>query len=189
MSKPLLVLGRDDHGMFITHDEFAEAQYQEPWRYERVNGRLVVMNPSGHDHQASGSPIFAHLGAYMLSHSNVVEFVFPEAWVVIDDETERIADIGVYLKTSSGRIPERVPELVFEIVSEGTADQHRDYDDKRAEYERIGIKEYVIVDRFQSRLTVFRLQQGRYQSQILGPSDSYTTPLLPGLEIPLSNVF
>ena len=56
------------------------------------------------------------------------------------------------------------------------------------EYERIGVREYVIVDRFDHRLLILRLEAGRYTETELGPDDSYTTPLLPGLEIPLADI-
>jgi Uma2 family endonuclease len=68
------------------------------------------------------------------------------------------------------------------------ADRRRDYEEKRAEYQRIGVWEYVIVDRFEHRVLVLRLQNGQYAETELGPNDSYTTALLPGLEIPLEKI-
>src|SRR3990172_11805724 len=164
MSKPMLSLGRTEHGAAISHAEFAEAQFDEPWRYERVKGRLIVMNPPGHDHHITVEPFRNHLGAYKLAHPDVVEFVVQESWTLVDDETERLPDIAVYLRTgsTSARIPERVPELVFEIVSESADDRRRDYVEKRADYERAGVQEYVIVDRFEHRLTVLRLTKRQY---------------------------
>ena len=44
-----LVLGPDDHGRPVSAEEFADAHYLEPWKYERVAGRLVVMPPDGKD--------------------------------------------------------------------------------------------------------------------------------------------
>ena len=57
-----------------------------------------------------------------------------------------------------------------------------------AEYERIGVREYVIVDRFDHRVLVLTLQNGEYAEAELGPNDFYTTPLLPCFEIPLSDI-
>ena len=146
------------------------------------------MTPAGIPHNAAGQPFRIHIGAYMLSHPGVVEFLLPEAWIVIDEQTERIADIAVYLLSDveNPTSPERVPDLVFETVSPSAADRRRDYEEKRTEYERIGVREYVIVDRFEHRVLVLQLQDGRYAENLLGPDDSYTTPLLPGLEIPLA---
>jgi Uma2 family endonuclease len=190
MSKPTLYLGKADHGIPLSHREFAEADYHEPWRYERVNGRLVVMPPAGHDRSVTGKPIRNQLGAYEIAHPEVVDHVISEAWIFIDEDTDRIADIGVYLRgpRSGERIPDRVPELVVEVLSQGSEAHRRDYEEKKTEYRRVGVKEYVIVDRFAHRLTVFRLAGKRYRQTELSPDDTYTTPLLPGFQIPLAGL-
>ena len=189
-TKTELHLGIADHGVKLTREEFGEAQYEEPWRYERVDGRLVVMSPAGHDHQKPNNFFRDYLGAYKLAHPGIVEFVFSEAWVCTTKTNDRIADIGVFLVASKGKgtIPDRAPDLAFEFVSGGGGDRKRDYVDKRAEYLRAGVKEYVIVDRFDRRVTVLRRVRGRFVESELGPNDTYTTKLLPGLNIPLKQV-
>ena len=189
-SHPRLSLSQKDEGLPLSHEDFTEAEFLEPWRYERVQGRLIVMTPSGFDHQSSAGSIRDYLGAYKLTHSDIVEHVFQESWVVIDESTERMPDIAVYLASNeeTPAFPERVPDLVFEIVSPTAADRRRDYVEKRADYERVGVKEYVIVDRFPHRVVVLTLQNGQYSEGELGPNDVYTTPLLPGLEIPLLKI-
>jgi len=189
-TKTELRLGVADHGVKLTREEFGEAQYEEPWRYERVNGRLVVMSPAGHDHQIPNNYFRDHLGAYRLSHPEIVECVISEAWVCTTKSSDRIADIGVFLVATKnkGTLPDRPPDLAFETVSGGGEDRKRDYVDKRAEYLRAGVKEYVIVDRFESRVTVLRRVRGRFDESELGPRDAYTTTLLPGLKIPLKEI-
>lgn len=183
-----LVLGIDDHGAPLSAEEFAEARFEEPWRYELVNGRLFVMAPSGHDHMRTGEPIRDALVVYKLAHPERVAHVVSEAWISIDGKHQRIADLAVYLKGQRPNleIPDLIPDLVFETVSGGGEDRKRDYVDKRADYLRVGVKEYVIVDRFQGRVTVLRRVRGRFVPAELGPEDTYTTPLLPGLKIPLN---
>ena len=185
-----LSLGINDHGTSLSADEFADAHFDEPWRYELVNGKLIVMAPNGDDHVSASEPILDGIFAYKLAHRDTVSRVVPEAWIAIDGNTNRIADLAVYLKSarSNLKIPKLVPDIVFEIVSGGGEDRKRDYVDKRAEYLRIGVKEYVILDRFQSRATVLRRARGRFVESQLGPNDVYTSPLLPGLEIPLAGI-
>jgi Uma2 family endonuclease len=189
-TKSELRLGIADHGVKLTREEFADAQYQEPWRYERVNGRLVVMAPAGPDHQKPNNRIRSYLGAYELAHPEIIEYVFSEAWVSTTRETDRIADIGVFLVAAKTREegPERVPDIAFEVVSGGGEDRKRDYVDKRAEYLRIGGREYVIVDRFERQVTILRRSRGRFVESHLGQTDAYTSPLLPGLKIPLKEI-
>ena len=190
MGKSKLYLSHTDDSLELTREDFAEADCKEPWRYERVKGRLVVMSPAGFEHHVTAKIFRNHLGAYELAHPDTVEHVFQEGWVSVEDDTDRIPDIEVFLKsnTDTRSFPERVPDLIFEIVSEGQKDRDRDYMEKREEYERIGVREYVIVDRFEHAATVFRLIAGGYEETVLGPDDVYTSPLLPGLVIALQGV-
>jgi len=186
-----LFLGNADHGARISHEEFAEADYEEPWRYERVNGRLIVLAPSGHEHKASGEPLLAHFFAYKLAHPETILHVFAEAWIRIDDKTERIADVAIYLKspkTKGKRVPELMPEIVVETANEGYISLKRDYEEKREDYERAGVKEYVIVDRFDHRVTVSRRSRGKFVDAVWHATDTCPSPLLPGPEIPLAEV-
>jgi Uma2 family endonuclease len=189
-AQSVLELGPDDHGRSLTAEEFAEAIYAEPWKYEREDGRLIVMPPDGPAHDDCSEPVRDLLGAYRVSHPNVVEKVVSEAWVRVDVGTDRIGDIGVFLlgpRSSIGR-PERVPELMFEIVSPGRESRERDYVKKRKEYRRLGVLEYVVIDRMQHRATVYTAGPRGYRKHVLSPGDVYTSPLLPGLAIPLAGI-
>ena len=50
MLETKLKLGLKDQGRLLTDEEFAGAECDAPYRYERVEGRLVVMSPSGKTH-------------------------------------------------------------------------------------------------------------------------------------------
>src|SRR4051812_32378830 len=130
-----LCLGRDDAGRVISAEEFAEAFYEEPWRYERVRGRLTVMAPDGGKHVESTNPWLKRLIVYSVNRSEIVQLVVPNAWVRVDDGTDRIGDLGVYLAgvPDPKAIPDRIPDLMFEIVSPGQRSRKRDYVEKRAE--------------------------------------------------------
>jgi Uma2 family endonuclease len=190
MGKTKLYLTHEDQGLRLTREEFANADTEEPWRYERANGSLVVMTPRGYEHHRVTKYFRNHLGAYELAHPEVVEDVFQECWSSIDSLTDRIADIAVYLRSSAGKKkqPDRVPDVIFEIVSAGPHNRRRDYEEKRDDYGRFGVREYVIVDGFQHTVTVLRLSESGYEESSLGADDAYTSPLLPGLEIRLKDV-
>jgi Uma2 family endonuclease len=188
--QPALVLGPDDHGRAVSAEQFAEADFVEPWVYEREGGRLVVMSPEGQRHVDDASPWWRRLFRYMHDHPEVVAEVVPNAWVRVDDGTDRIGDIGIYLVAEGPvpPIPERVPELMFEVVSPGRESRARDYVKKRSDYYRLGVREYVVIDRFTRSVAVFTRGPRSYRKRVLTPGDVYTSPLLPGLAIPLSEV-
>jgi Uma2 family endonuclease len=185
------MLGPDDAGRAVSAEEFAKADYQEPWRYEREGGRLVVMPPDGEAHVDTASPWLRKLCSFWDQHPEIVARVVPNAWVRVDEGTDRIGDIGVFLAGGrrSRKIPHRVPDLMLEIVSPGRTSRDRDYVNKRADYERFGVKEYVIVDRFKKQVTVHVRVRGRYQTRVLTTADTYTSRLLPGFAVVLADVW
>jgi Uma2 family endonuclease len=77
-----LTLSKEDHGLELTHEEFAEADFEEPWRYERVNGRLLVMTPAGPDHRDTAEPFRDALVVYKVNHPDIVDKVEQDCWVV-----------------------------------------------------------------------------------------------------------
>ncbi len=102
----VLTLGPDDQGKLVSSDEFAGADGVAPWKYEREGGRLLVMSPDSKDHDDCSEPLRDHLGAFRLANPQIVEDVVSESWIRVDDGTDRIVDIAVYL-IPDGDVPER----------------------------------------------------------------------------------
>jgi Uma2 family endonuclease len=190
-STPKTKLGPQHAGMRLSADEFAHADYQEPYIYERVRGMLVVMSPAGEEHLRVSRPFRRELGGYWNLHPDRVEDVDVEGWVATSPDDDRIPDICVYLfgSSSAQTVPERVPDIIFEFVSANRADQERDYIAKRAEYHAIGVKQYVIVDRLKNEVLVLTWRKRDFVERTLTANDAYTTPLLPGLRIDLREAF
>ena len=184
-------LGPADAGRCLTRYEFAAAQFQEPYIYERVMGRLLVMSPAGPEHRFVSRPFRRQLSGYWDRHPDLVDDVDIEGWVATSEDNDRLPDICVYLAGSSLHevVPIRVPELIFEFVSGNRSDQERDYVQKRQEYHQIGVREYVIVDRLKKEVLVLRWQPHDFDATILTSEETYTTPLLPGLEIRVAEAF
>lgn len=80
------------------------------------------------------------------------------------------------------------PDLVIEILSVNS--RHLDERLKLARYELFGVREYWIVDPLAERLHVF-LPAGNsfHRAAELSAQDILTTPLLPGLEISIEDLF
>jgi len=89
-----------------------------------------------------------------------------------------------------GRPPREAetPSIVVEFVSAGKRNLIRDYEEKRDEYLALGVREYWIIDRFARRLTVYRQTSTSSVKLVVGEGDVYTTPLLPGFELPLDRL-
>ncbi|HZF11542.1 MAG TPA: Uma2 family endonuclease, partial [Thermoanaerobaculia bacterium] len=80
------------------------------------------------------------------------------------------------------------PDLVAEILSDSTL--RRDETLKRDRYERFGVLEYWLVDPLRRTVRIFRRSgTGFAAPQELSAMDILTTPLLPGFEIRVSEIF
>jgi hypothetical protein len=80
---------------------------------------------------------------------------------------------------------DETPTIVIEFVSAGKRNLIRDYEEKRREYASIGVQEDWVLNRFNRTLTVFRAD-----ARLVFEEDHiYTTPLLPGFELPLAKLF
>jgi Uma2 family endonuclease len=85
------------------------------------------------------------------------------------------------------------PDLVVEVLSPST--RRVDRGAKRGLYERQGVPEYWLIDPVLETVQVFRLERGRFElaadltRQEGAPAAFLSTPLLPGLRIPLDDVF
>lgn len=81
------------------------------------------------------------------------------------------------------------PDIVVEIISPGNS--KREMKDKFSIYEESGVLEYWIVSPIEKAIQVFRLnEQGKYYGiQPFVEDDDLTTPVLPGAQIPLQEVF
>jgi Uma2 family endonuclease len=119
---------------------------------------------------------FAPLGVRLADH----DMVEPDLVYV---SNERAAAI-------TARYIAGAPDLVVEALSPST--WRRDLGSKRARYELLGVREYWVLDPERGTATVFRRDGSAFLTPVLlsaEAGDRLTTPLLPGLEIPLAQVF
>lgn len=186
-----LVLGPELNGISMTPEEFdAVEEYDDTYSYELVRGVLVV-NPIPSALETGPNELLAYLLLlYQRSHpqGSALDLTLPEQYVrtaVSRRRADRLIWAGL------GRLPDwehEVPTIVVEFVSARLRDWRRDYEEKRAEYMQLRIKEYWIIDRFRRTMTVFRQQGKKVQATLVPEQEVYRTPLLPGFELPLAQI-
>jgi Uma2 family endonuclease len=185
------VLGPESAGILMTPEEFdAIEEYDEEYRYELINGVLVV-NPIPLPAETNPNEVLGYvLMFHQESHpqGNTLDATLSQQYVRTRT-SRRIADRLIW--TGLGRVPKirrDVPSIAVEFVSAGRRNRERDYVAKRQEYLETGIKEYWIIDRFQRTMTVVRTTPSGPEQQVVRENELYQSPLLPGFDVPLARL-
>lgn len=138
--------------------------------------RVVLNIGRSLGNQLAGKPCqpFVAPTDVVLSEYDVVQ---PDVLVVCDKK--KVADANI----------QGAPDVVFEVLSPATA--IKDLREKRALYERAGVREYVIVDPVELYVERFMLgDDGVYgRGEIIGPQEVLRIISLKGVEISLWEVF
>ena len=176
----------------MTYDDLA-ALPDDGLRHELIDVvHFVTPSPAlvhqlivGNLHRLIANHLQAHAtGVVLLAPFDVVlsihDVVEPDLIYFARDRYEQV----VTEKNAQG-----APDLAIEILSPGT--RRRDETLKRQLYERVGVAEYWIVDPKSERVSVHRLDAGKYVRTELSRAagDVIVTSLLPGLSLSLSDIF
>lgn len=185
------IIGWDSAGIRMTPAEFdAIEDYDELYRYELVNGVLVV-NPIPLEGQSSPNEFLGGLlFVYRHQHSEgaVIDETLQERYIHLENsrrQPDRVIWAGL------GRRPnprEDVPTIAVEFVSAGRRNWIRDYETKRDEYLQAGVRDYWIIDRFDRTMTVYSPGEETFQVRVVTENETYHTQLLPGFELPLARL-
>jgi len=178
-------------GTLMTPEEFdAVEDYDDEYRYELIHGVLVV-TPLPSEAEADPNQLLGYLLLSYQEHDPqgaVLDVTLPERYVRTADSRRR-ADRVIW--AGLGRLPDPEsdpPSITVEFVSRRRRDRKRDYEEKRREYLELGVAEYWIIDRFSRTLTVWRNTPGGAQEHVVQESETYTTALLPGFQLPLARL-
>ncbi|HQU42337.1 MAG TPA: Uma2 family endonuclease [Pirellulales bacterium] len=187
--------GPRDAGSILTLDEFEEADFELGYRYELIHGVLVVTPPPLEEERDANEQLGHWLRTYQESHpqGKALDLTLPEQNVRTTGQNrrcDRVIWAGLGRRPRSrGPVGRRdAPTIVVEFPSSRAADRRRDYEEKKAEYRDIGVREYWIVDRFRRTLTVHHRRGPRWSKRVIGEAETYRTPVLPGFELSLAKL-
>jgi Uma2 family endonuclease len=187
-----LTLGPEMAGTLMTPEEFDSApDGDELYVYELIHGVLIVTPPPSEGERGPNELLGNLLFLYRREHPQgaALDYTLTEH-TLCASENRRRADRVIWV--GLGRVPDvrrELPAIVVEFVSAGRRNRQRDYHAKRDEYREAGIAEYWIIDRFRRQLTVFRQVAAAEPVSVVREGEVYATPLLPGFELPLAQLF
>ncbi len=180
--------------MRLTYDDFVLFP-DDGKRHEIIDGEHVVTPSPNVRHQRLVRRLLVEIELYLkanpragevfsapldvvLSHFDVVE---PDLLFVAGDQTDILTEKNV----------QGPPALVIEVLSKRT--RKRDAQTKRRLFERSGVREYWLVDPELDAVQVFRpTLEGRLARVVeltAEDGDVLTTPLLPGCQIDVRELF
>ncbi len=179
-------------GTRMSLDEFL-ALGETDGKWELDDGVLYIMASASEDHQFLQRWLCRPIEDYFLQFDQPPARLLHDMTTILSREAQRAPepDIVIVLNerlniVSRARV-EGAPDIVVEILS---TDRNRDLVRKRQIYAEAGILEYWLMDPRSDTVIPLELRDGAYMERAaLGVGDTLTTPLLPGLEIPLANVF
>ena len=181
-------------GLRLTVEEFLELpDTYDRRKMELDGGELYIMPRPRRVHHDGQQELEWHVLTYLKGFAIPPALVFTDFLIALSLE-ERVLyapDLSIVLRERAHIIGDRMiegaPDIVVEILS---SDRNRDLVRKRQVYASAGIPEYWTFDYLNETATLLELRGGEYvERATLGPSDTLTTPLLPGLAIPLADIF
>ena len=177
----------------LTYEDYALIP-QDGRRHEIIDGEEVMSPAPITKHQRVVLELALLLKQHVREHGLGEVFVAPFD-VQLSDYDVVQPDV-LFIADDRLRIVDEVnckgaPDLVCEVLSEST--RRTDLVRKRALYARFGVAEYWVLDPVIDQVQVFRPSgPGAYERAAelhAGTGDALSTPLLPGLALPVADLF
>ena len=177
----------------LTYDDFVQFP-DDGKRHELIDGEHYVTAAPNTRHQTIAGNLHGLIWTYLRQHA--VGRVFSAPFDVVFSDFDVVEPDLVFASKArqadvlTARHVRGAPDLVVEIGSPST--RKRDETIKRHLYERFGVTEYWVIDPELDTIKVYRLIGGRFTrtSELsLEQDDVLTSPLFPGLDVRLADIF
>jgi Uma2 family endonuclease len=180
-------------GLKLTYDDFVLFP-DDGKRHELIDGEHYVTPSPNLKHQKVSGNLYLVIGVWLEEHPIGQIFYAPfdvvfSRYDVVEPDLLYVSNARAAEVLTSANV-KGAPDLVIEIGSPST--RKRDETIKRHLYERSGVSEYWVVDPELDLVRVYRREAEGFSRAIemsVDAEDILTTPLLPGLALPLARIF
>jgi Uma2 family endonuclease len=160
--------------------------------FQLVENNLVMSPSPSLIHQLILGELYDTIKAFVKQQQNPGLVILPPMDVYFDEDNIYQPDL-IYI--SNGKIAEIVkdrikgaPDMVIEILSPSNA--YYDLRQKKDNYQKYGVKEYIIVDPIIFSCELYALKGGVYQlHQKAEKTEQLHSVILPGLTFDLAKIF
>jgi len=163
-------------------------------RYEIIDGELTMTRAPHWKHQTTIGRIYLALESWSIKTGKGRAVINPG--LIFSDIDNVIPDLVWISKErlalsldESGHLI-NAPELIVEVLSEGTENIRRDKEKKLKLYSNRGVQEYWIADWKMQSMEVYRRNQAKLELvKTLMIDDELTSPLLPDFSVLVNQIF
>jgi Uma2 family endonuclease len=177
----------------FTYADYKGWELKEGERWEIIYGEAYAISAPNTRHQEILMELAWQFHNFLKGkHCKVYPALFDVRLFYAEDESDDTVvqpDI-VVICDEKKRGPEGcrgVPDLVVEILSPSNTAIEMEH--KRKLYQEAGVREYWLVDPENKSLAVYRSQNDEILTNTYGGNDTAPVAILPGLNIPLAEVF
>jgi Uma2 family endonuclease len=178
----------------FTYEDYKSLPESETKRYELVGGELVMVPSPDPEHQDIVGNLFTALSVHVRRHRLGKVYLAPLDVVLGEgEEAEVVQPDLLYISPQRQDIIAQkeirgAPDMVVEVLSPSTAQRDRTL--KKKLYAKYGVPEYWIVDPEEETIEVLTLgERGYERAGLYHKNETLASPLLPGLRIPLDEIF
>jgi Uma2 family endonuclease len=173
----------------LTYDDFCQLP-DDGKRYEIIDGELFVTPSPRILHQIVVSQLTSELLTYTKREGLGRALVAPVD-VILSEFDVVEPDIVYISKQRASVMTEKnlqgAPDLAIEVLSESTEKRDRTF--KLKLYGKFGVDEYWIIDPYGPSAEIYRRgEEGLTLVAKLSATDALTSPMFPGLSLPLSRL-
>jgi Uma2 family endonuclease len=175
----------------LTYEEYLK-EPETLARFDIIDGEVIMAAGPSLEHQAISRQLFRKLDPFVIEHG-LGEVWFAPLDIIVCQEPLRVRQPDLMFISNENKeiMRERIyggPDLVVEILSISNS---RSYvESKLADYAQIRVKECWLVSPQARTVEILSLVDGAWKRLSLhGLGDSVLSEILPGLELPVSEIF
>ncbi len=183
---------RDTAHRKLTYEDYVLIP-EDLLRHEILDGEHYVTPAPGRDHQGALGNLFLKIATFVRQH-RLGTVLFAPFDVLLSPHDIAQPDLLYISNERAALLTEAnakgAPDLVIEVLSKST--RRRDETLKRDRYERFGVLEYWLADPVGRTVRVYRRVEAGFaapEDLSAAAGDVLTTPLLPGFEMLVSEIF
>ncbi len=165
-----------------TVEEWMDLPEDQTRRTELVDGEIILMGNANFRHEKLKSVWMERLFAHLLANPN--GRVYSETMYRLSPQTARVPDVSVLLpdRPAVDSACEGAPEIAIEVISSESA---AEIDRRIQDYLSAGCQ-LVVITYLDRRLWCYTPDG---TARLLTVNQHFETPLLPGLRIPVADLF